>query len=221
MAMIDYGALLRVDGKLINEGKMFMDSSDTGYVCEKAYYPKYDCDYNINGNYFVYAGDEGLLLCFYKSWCLVISNNEVIRDAWSVPFASETFFLPNDVNLKISHLDKELRVEPLIWTTNLEEYMKDSWGDLYLEDPGREMWKYERKWFRRMMSKAHICKNISYKYRSQRYLAEWDYKGKHYEVIFGYGIDPNKECWDKIKNSSYGFSDVERNIIDEWFKEDK
>lgn len=217
MAMIDYGALLRVDGKLINESEMFMDSSDTGYMCEKAYYPNHDWEMDIYGNYFVYAGDEELLLCFYKCQCLVVSKKWVIKDTWSVPFASETFFLPNGVNLKISHLDKELKVEPLMWTTNFEEYMKDSWGDLYLEDTEREMWKYERKWFRKMMSKSHVHKNISYKYRLRRYLAEWDYKGKHYEVIFGYGIDSEKECWDRIKNDGYGFSDVERKVIDEWF----
>ena len=217
MAMIDYGALLRVDGKLINEGEMFMDASDTGYICVKAYYPKKKEDFTINGNYLVYAGDEELLLCFYKCLCLVISKNKVIKSIWKTPFASETFFLPNNVNLKISHLDRELKIEPLIWETNFDDYMKETWGELYTEDPDREMWKYERRWFRKMMSKAHIHKNISYKYRSNRYLAEWDYKGKHYEVIFGYGIDSDKECWNRIKNNSYGFSDAERKVIDEWF----
>lgn len=216
MAMIDYGALLRVDGKLINEGEMFMDSSDTGYVCEKACYMKHGEEINIDKNYFVYAGDEELLLCFYKCLCLVISKNKVIKSIWKTPFASETFFLPNNVNLKISHLDKELRVEPLMEATNFEDYAKETWGELYTNNPCHEMWKYERKWFRKMMSLAHVYKNIGYKYRSNRYLAEWDYKGKHYEVIFGYGIDSDKECWNRIKNG-YGFSDSERKIIDEWF----
>lgn len=215
MAMIDYGALLRVDGKLVNN-EMFMDASDTGYVCKKAYYPKYDEDININGNYFVYAGDEELLLCFYKCQCLVISNNKVITGIWSFPFVSETFFLPNNVNLKISHLDKELRIEPLMEATNFEDYAKETWGELYTNDPCHEMWKYERKWFRKMMSLAHVHKNISYKYRSNRYLAEWDYKGKHYEVIYGYGIDVDKEVWEDIKHR-YDFSDVERKLINEWF----
>ena len=47
-------------------------------------------------------------------------------------------------------------------------------------------------------------------------MAEWDYKGKHYEVIFGYGIDADKEVWDDTKHR-YDFSDVERKVIDEWF----
>ena len=33
MAMIDYGAMLRVDGKFINKNcDLFMEQSDTGYV---------------------------------------------------------------------------------------------------------------------------------------------------------------------------------------------
>ena len=216
MAMIDYGALLRVDGKLVNN-EMFMDASDTGYVCEKAYYPKYDEDININGNYFVYAGDEELLLCFYKCQCLVISNNKVITGIWSVPFASETFFLPNNVNLKISHLDKELKIEPLLKSTNFEDFMREEYSDHYLESISEYKLKNERKWFKKMVKKSHTNKNICYKYRTNRYLAEWDYKGKHYEVIFGYGIDADKEVFGDIKHL-YDFTDTERKIIDEWFE---
>ena len=215
MAMIDYGALLRVDGKLINS-EMFMDASDTGYVCEKAYYPKYDEDININGNYFVYAGDKELLLCFYKCRCLVISNNKVITDIWSVPFASETFFLPNNVNLRISHLDKELRVRPILESTNWNDYVRDSWDKFHFEDMDADWVKRERKFFNYLIKKSRTHKNICYKYRSSRYLAEWDYKGKHYEVIYGYGIDVDKEVWEDIKHR-YDFSDVERKVIDGWF----
>lgn len=216
MAMIDYGALLRVDGKLINEGKMFMDASDMGYVCEKAYYPTYDCEMDIDGNYFVCAGDEELLLCFYKCQCIVIPNNEVIKSIWEHPFISETFFLPDNVHLKISHLDKELKVEPFLTSTNFEDFIREEYGDNYLKNITEFELKNERKWFRRMVKKAHTNKNICYKYRSNRYLAEWDYKGKHYEVIFGYGIDANKEVWEDIKYR-YDFTDTERKIIDEWF----
>ena len=60
-------------------------------------------------------------------------------------------------------------------------------------------------------------KNVIWKTRSSRWLATWDYNGNHYEVIFGYGIDPNKDVWNRIKLDSYDFSDVERQIIDGWF----
>ena len=37
MSMIDYGALLRVDGKFINKNcGLFMNASNTGYVCKRA-----------------------------------------------------------------------------------------------------------------------------------------------------------------------------------------
>lgn len=213
--MIDYGALLRVDGKLVNN-EMFMDASDTGYVCEKAYYPKYDEEIDIDGNYFVYAGDKELLLCFYKCQCLVVSNNKVIKSTWSIPFISETFFLPNNVHLKISHLDREIKVEPFLTSTNFEDFIREEYGDNYLKNITEYELKNERKWFKKMVKKSHTNKNICYKYRLNRYLAEWDYKGKHYEVIFGYGIDADKEVWDDTKHR-YDFSDVERKVIDEWF----
>ena len=37
MAMIDYGAILRVDGKIVNLDQMFMYCTDTGYICQQAY----------------------------------------------------------------------------------------------------------------------------------------------------------------------------------------
>ena len=53
--------------------------------------------------------------------------------------------------------------------------------------------------------------------RPYRFIAEWDYNGHHYEVIFGYGIDNDEEVWNKIKNDSYGFRQDEIAIIDSWF----
>ena len=41
MAMIDYGAILMIDGKKYNNS-MFMETSDCGFVPEKAYDKKHD-----------------------------------------------------------------------------------------------------------------------------------------------------------------------------------
>ena len=73
MSAIDYGALLRVNGKFINKNDdLFSYCSDTGYVCDKAtYYSDYEkkeIEIDIMGNYYVYAGDENFLLCFYKGY---------------------------------------------------------------------------------------------------------------------------------------------------------
>ena len=60
MSAIDYGALLRVNGKFINKNDdLFSYCSDTGYVCDKAtYYSDYEkkeIEIDIMGNYYVYA----------------------------------------------------------------------------------------------------------------------------------------------------------------------
>lgn len=58
MAFIDYGALLKVNGEFINKNRdIFMNKSDTGYICEKAKDDQGDW-HSVQGNYFVYAGDE-------------------------------------------------------------------------------------------------------------------------------------------------------------------
>jgi hypothetical protein len=45
-----------------------------------------------------------------------------------------------------------------------------------------------------------------------------DYNGHHYEVIFGYGVEPNERVWNDIKNESYGFRPDEVKLIDNWFE---
>lgn len=66
MAMIDYGAILRVDGKIVNLDQMFMDCADTRYICQQAYDEKHKQTIDIQHNYFVYAGDANFLLVFYN-----------------------------------------------------------------------------------------------------------------------------------------------------------
>lgn len=44
-----------------------------------------------------------------------------------------------------------------------------------------------------------------------RYKLRFTYKGDLYEVLYGYGVDVNKNSW-------YGVSEKERRYIDNWFK---
>lgn len=54
----------------------------------------------------------------------------------------------------------------------------------------------------------------------RRFLLKTMFGEDKYEVIYGYGIDPSEEVWNRIKNTSYDFSDKERALIDSWFKGD-
>lgn len=199
MAMIDYGTILRVDGKFINKNKdLFLKSFD--------------------------IGDKNFMLRFYKGGLDVISNNKVIHSVWNSPFISETFYFDELPTLKVEHLDKRLYIEPMESCGSWEDYVKESWigatGNEKLSQLQDGYKKYKR-FHKRLKMVARTNKNGGcYKYRTQRWIATWDYNGNHYEVIYGYGIDTNEEAWNDIK-FDYGFTNKEREIIDEWFKGDK
>lgn len=213
MSIMDYGAILRVNGKFVNKNEdLFMEKSDTGYVCEKALHDdgKY---YDIDGDYFVYAGDEDLLFCFYKGMAKAVSHNKVIWTGWNFPFKSETFYINDNVKITVKRLDSKYYVDyiPHI-DQNDYEYM------VYKRGKRRaDIWR------NRFYKNIHMVLSGrcgSYTRRSYRFLAEWEHNGKSYEVIFGSGIDPDEQVWENIKNTSYNFSKTEIEIIDSWFNED-
>ena len=229
IAYIDYGSLLRVNGEFINKnGDLFIDCSDTGYVCDKATY--FDENKNkedvmdINFNYYVYAGDKNFMLCFYKGLMHVISNNRLICSRWNIPFASETIYLDGFPTVHVQHLDKNIYIEPVESLGTWKDFVKQYWigatGDekLYELEGGYKRYKRFRKMLKRNARYRRNPKRYD-RYRTQRWLATWNYNGKKYEVIFGYGIDPDEKTWERIKfdDDGYGFTNVEREIIDSWF----
>lgn len=157
MAIIDYGAILKVNGKFINKNKdLFMEQTDMGYEPQNE---------DVG---FVTTGDKNFLLSFFATNVYIYHNDKMIGWIHESPFISETIFNGDNLpNVKIEHLDKN-------------KYLK----------------KYTPRW-----------------------KATWDYKDNHYEVIFGMGIDPNEKVWKRIKYNCYDFTDIEREIIDAWFKE--
>lgn len=229
IAAIDYGSLLRINGEFINKnGDLFMDCSDTGYVCDKAtYFDEYknkEDVMDINGNYYVYAGDENFMICFYKGYMNVISNNKQICSRLNMPFASETIYLDGFPTIHVHHLDKNIYIEPVESIGTWKDWVKENWIGATGEEKLSELEngvKSFRVFLRALKRNARDRKNSKrwYRYRTGRWLSTWDYNGNHYEVIFGYGIDPDEKVWERIKfdDDGYGFTDVEREIIDSWF----
>jgi len=79
MAMVDYGAVLKKNGIVIHRNDFFMDMQKAvGFTIDKIQ-DKDGYDYQINNNYFVYIGDEELLICVYKTQLLIISNSKIIH----------------------------------------------------------------------------------------------------------------------------------------------
>lgn len=218
MAVIDYGALLKVNGEFINKNcNLFMNNSNTGYILEKAKYADtsiYDKEININGNFYVYAGDKDLLLTFYKWYLYVISNEKIIKVISDNPFISEEFYI-NGVNIKVSHLEPDIQVEVSNIVT-WEDYIKENWIDATGHEKLNELKNGIRE-YKSFLRRVKASRRRVYKYRTNRWITEWEHNGNKYEVIFGDGIDPNAEVWNRIKKDSYGFTEREINIINEWF----
>lgn len=218
MAMIDYGAILRVDGKIINH-ELFMETSDTGYVPETATY-RDGIEIRIKDNFYVYAGDKDFMMVFYKGAFYGIHNGEIIMSDYNIPFVSVTYKREGVPVVTIRHLDPNLyAVQYDDYGQSWKDYVKESWigatGDeeICQLQNGRE----RHKWFLRYKKRIARNKNCAYKYRTNRYVASWTHNGKSYEVIFGYGIDPDVSVWRDIKNKFYYFTDIEKKIIDGWF----
>ena len=221
---MDYGAILRVDGKFINKNKdLFMNCSDMGYVCKEVEYLDGAKAY-IDGNYFVYAGDENFLVVFYRGLFNVIHNNKIIGSECNISFNSETFYFEGLPTLKVEHLDKNIYFEPVESEGTWEDYVRENWrgatGKEKLSELEHGGKRY--KWFKKNLkitARSRRNPDRYCKYKTDRWLATWEYNGKKYEVIFGSGIDPNEKVWNNIKYDSFGFTDVERKIIDNWFEE--
>lgn len=219
MAAIDYGALLRVNGEFVNKNQhLFMETSDTGYTLKEAFFKDrnvYDKAVPIEGNFYVYAGDADLLLAFYKGYFYIISNGEILKAVSYSPFLSESFLI-HDTEIKISHLDRIPIIEKPESQT-WKSYVRENWIDATGDEKLSEL-DGGQKAYRRFLcqAKRRSKGRLNYKYFASRWKAEWEHGGKSYEVIFGYGIDPDEEVWNQVK-TQYDFSDREIRMIDRWF----
>lgn len=88
MAVMDYGAILKINGKLININQsLFMDMKETvGFTIDPIPYQHeyngtvYSDVYVIDGNYFIYFGDENILFCVYKTLLRAVVNSNEVYD---------------------------------------------------------------------------------------------------------------------------------------------
>ena len=64
--MIDYGAIVIKNGKVINQNEMFPDMMNcVGWENDDA-----------RNNYFAYAGNKELTLCFYRTHFVIYENKK-------------------------------------------------------------------------------------------------------------------------------------------------
>ena len=187
-----------------------MDESDKGIIIEYAAYNGKPI--KINGNYFVMAGDKEFMLAFYKTECVVISNGIIFDFLWQERTLKETFTFEGLPEFTIERLDKE-NIPFLVSQLTNEEY-------LFLE---QEYGKRKAKEiFLRAIKRISRNNRIEIKNPTDyeaRYKASWDYDGDHYEVIYGYGVDPNEKFNKDIISgmSDYSYTQNEINKLKEFW----
>ena len=54
-------------------------------------------------------------------------------------------------------------------------------------------------------------------YYSSKYHIYFEYKGAHYDIYTGYGIDSDVNVYNRIKFSMYGYTEKEREVLDKVF----
>lgn len=206
MATIDYGAILRKDEEVLNHN-LFMETSDTGFMYKEVNCKNSDRKLQIDGNYFVYAGDEHYMVVFYKCMYHIISEGKIIYTQYHPPFIKETMYFEGLPTFTIKHLDP-----------NLYSYV---YGEISEFDKQYFFSRFGKKRGLQIIyriAKGRCRNKKKNKTMTNRWIATWEHNGHKYEVIFGYGVDPDKEIWNDIK-FNYGFTDIERNLIDKWLNE--
>lgn len=149
MAMIDYGAVVFKDGFLINENEYFMDMlQSVGWSDAEDTAPKYP-NGRIDGNHFVYVGDEVLTVAVYKTVCRILSNKRLVVELYGMKKAEE--------------FEKMFRRQSLHFSVDGIRFHLRRIGDEAI------------------------------------YLLRFAYRGSHYNIVYGYGIDPDMAVWNKIK----------------------
>ena len=161
MAMIDYGAVVKKNGKIISDykGGLFQNFSTLKYEVRET--EPYDTiidetmvngldwkgnptTFSMAGNYFALVGDEHFLMGFYKEGFNVAIDKQVVNN---LPCTWEWF---------------DEHVKPL-------KFVVDNEIEITLS----------------LAQKEHT----EYGGRMSVYLAKFTYKGDNYEVLFGYGVD--------------------------------
>lgn len=203
MAMMDYGALVKINGKIVNEDQFFMDMEQTvGWID----YPKIryeDCDC---------FDDEGCSYCGecprrqtrhhsdpeLGEWDSTIGDcrgNKIWIDG---KLDRNYFAYAGDEDLTVAvyksvavFANKDATLRMILWGLYLEGS-----SDTY-ESAGRKMVK---RLTMQVKNKTVCVKIKKITESSNRYYMRFIYKDNLYELVYGYGIDSDKQVWDRTKH---------------------
>lgn len=181
MAMFDYGAILKKNGKIVNRNQLFMDMEEAvGWIDNpRIKYEDCDCFYYGESNCSNCPRASRIVLDNYftilKHDC---RGNEpprnTIRDNWFA-YAGDTELVVGFYKQMVMTWYKgEQKVYLLRW-----DYEKKY--SIYIEVGGTKLH------FKALSENKNV------------YYGRFHYKGDLYEVVFGYGIDPTQSTWNRMK----------------------
>ena len=214
MAMIDYGTLVKKNGKIINAGVMFMDKSDMGVTPVLDAYEDVsnsETSHAISKEYFAYVGDEELMICLYKNRMTFVSGNKylgniIMGNPWynskyddrytKYCLFNERLFNPFNCGINVSF---ETLSGDAIYRVEAEQDIVDVWdwrtGNMTEQ---KSYWKIikdayglsdvrdfnNRKYFNKMCKNICRCKKIDENWY-QRHFATTTVSDRYY-VVFEY-----------------------------------
>lgn len=111
MAAIDYGSIVKKNGKII-QTEMFMSMIDmVGFELEKAEreYKDNREEMSVSGNYTSYMGDKELLICTYKCRVSFIIGDKIIRDIYDMREGAHMDYKPMSLRLTINGVDFHIK----------------------------------------------------------------------------------------------------------------
>ena len=204
MAMIDYGAILKKNGKIQNYNQLFMAMEVAVGWTDSPRIKYEDCDY---------FDKDGRSDCVNCPRANFIHHSHLDLGDW-ITFDSDChnnnlpvgkmcgnwFVYAGDTELVVGFYKQmvmtwykgEQKVHWLRWDYN-NKY------SVYLEVGGVKMK------FKALSSHKDV------------YYGRFRYKGDLYEVVFGYGIDPNQKTWNRVKK---GYCDKKTiRFVDKFWEE--
>ena len=188
MAMIDYGAILKKNGKIVNRDEFFMDMEAAVGWTDYPHIKYEDCDffdedghsdcYNCpRAHYTHYSEPELGEWDAYKSDCRGVKPDSNHMEGNWFAYAGDTELVVGFYKHMVMTWYKG---EQKIHWLRLDYAGKYS---IYIEIGGIKLH------FKALSKKKDV------------YYGRFHYKGDLYEVVFGYGIDPTQSTWNRVKKT--------------------
>lgn len=203
MAMIDYGALVKINGKIVNENQFFMDMEQSvGWID----YPRIrygDCNC---------LDDEGYSDCGECPRRQTRHHSDPELGEWDSTIGDcrgNKIWIDNklDKNYFAYAGDECLTVavyKSVAVFANKNATLRMSLWGLYLEGSSDTCISASRKMVKYLTihtkDETVYVKIKKIAECSNRYYMRFIYKNNVYELVYGYGIDSNKQTWDFIKH---------------------